>query len=51
MKRINLHQDMFAIISKDYCTMVKVLKIRYTLGNRYLVDICWLSEAFLRVRI
>ena len=25
----------------------KVLKIRYTLGNRYLVDICCLSEAFL----
>ena len=24
----------------------KVVKIRYTLGNCYLVDICWLSEAF-----
>ena len=30
---------MFAIISKDYCTMVKVLKIRYALMKPHLVDI------------
>lgn len=30
---------MFAIISKDYCTMVKVLKIRYALMKAHLVDI------------